>query len=204
MKFSTLLLTLLVLSVAADVEGGAANVKGVAADVEGVVADVAGAVVDQGLLSPAAVLASRDISPPYYESNYDPDLAPEEAPIIVKDFPPEPLPGRDSDQSNFLEACAVRLTGDCGEAIFTDIFWNQTSPISDHCCRNLVGLGLRCHVGLVANIINNHPAAFKTNEIMLLLRSLDIWNMCALVAKVEPAIPSPSPHEENNEIVFYV
>lgn len=145
------------------------------------------------LLSPAAVLASWDISPPYYESNYDPDLAPEEAPIIVKEFPPEPLPGRDSDQSNFFEACAVRLTGDCGEAIFTDIFWNQTSPISDHFCRNLVGLGLRCHVGLVANIINNHPAAFKANEIMLLLRSVDSGICVLWLQKLRPLSLLP-PH----------
>ncbi|GMY12006.1 protein DOWN-REGULATED IN DIF1 11-like [Fagus crenata] len=81
----------------------------------------------------------------------------------------------------FLVACSKKLTPDCGESIFMNIFGNASKPISDHCCHLLVATGRPCHNGLVNNIINRVPG-YKTNETITRPRSVQIWNKCALVA----------------------
>uniref|UniRef100_A0A2N9EAI8 Prolamin-like domain-containing protein n=1 Tax=Fagus sylvatica TaxID=28930 RepID=A0A2N9EAI8_FAGSY len=82
----------------------------------------------------------------------------------------------------FLVACAKKLTPDCGESIFMNIFGNSSKPVSDNCCHLLVAMGRPCHNGLMTNIINKIPD-YKTNETITRPRGVEIWNKCALVAE---------------------
>ncbi|GMY25013.1 protein DOWN-REGULATED IN DIF1 11-like [Fagus crenata] len=82
----------------------------------------------------------------------------------------------------FLEACARKLTADCGESVFMIIFANASRPVNDHCCRLLVAMGRPCHDGLVNNIIEKiHD--YETNESVIRPKSVEIWNKCALVTE---------------------
>ncbi|XP_030950025.1 protein DOWN-REGULATED IN DIF1 11-like [Quercus lobata] len=141
-------------------------------------------------LSPG--LASRVLStseseaPGYYDET---DLAPIEA---FQDFPPEPL--ATDPNSEFLEVCSKRLTPDCGESIFKNVFADDSMPVEDNCCLLLVSMGRTCHNKLVDNTINKIPD-YKSNETITRLRSVQIWNKCALLA--DNAVPqTASPIED--------
>ncbi|GMY35523.1 protein DOWN-REGULATED IN DIF1 11-like [Fagus crenata] len=142
-------------------------------------------VLSPGLAS-RVILESESEAPGYYD--HDTDFAPVEA-FDNDDFPPETLPN--DPNADFLEACARKLTGDCGESIFTNIFANDSTLINDHCCHLLVAMGQECHNKLVNNIIDKIPE-YKTNETITRPRSVKIWNKCALVADTVSPASSPS------------
>ena len=84
---------------------------------------------------------------------------------------------------NFLMLCSIKLSPDCGQEIFSDIFWQNSKPVSDHCCHSLARLGLTCHNRLFDNIVNTQHG-YKSNETITQPRSVQVWNKCALVAGV--------------------
>ena len=84
---------------------------------------------------------------------------------------------------NFLMLCSIKLSPDCGQEIFSDIFWQNSKPVSDHCCHSLARLGLTCHNRLFDNIVNTQHG-YKSNETITRPRSVQVWNKCALVAGV--------------------
>ena len=84
---------------------------------------------------------------------------------------------------NFLMLCSIKLSPDCGQEIFSDIFWQNSKPVSDHCCHSLARLGLSCHNRLFDNIVNTQHG-YKSNETITRPRSVQVWNKCALVAGV--------------------
>ena len=84
---------------------------------------------------------------------------------------------------NSLMLCSNKLSPDCGQEIFSDIFWKNSKPVSDYCCHSLARLGLTCHNKLFDNIVNTQHG-YKSNETITRPRSVQIWNKCALVAGV--------------------
>ncbi len=100
-------------------------------------------------------------------------------------------------EANFLDTCTKQISNECGTAIFTSIFL-KNEVITEDCCQQLVKMGLRCHNGLVRNIIS--IPEFKANQSITLPRSTKIWNKCTLVTWSFSPSPSPS---DWSEITLY-
>ena len=88
---------------------------------------------------------------------------------------------------NSLIICSNKLRPECGEEIFMNIFGHSSKPVSDYCCYSLARIGLTCHNKLFDNIVDSQPG-YKSNETITRPRSVQIWNKCALVAGVAPAL----------------
>ena len=86
---------------------------------------------------------------------------------------------------NSLRICWTKLSLDCGEEIFMNIFGHSSKPVSDNCCHSLARIGLTCYNMLFDNIVNTQPG-YKSNVTIPRPRSVQIWNKCSLVAGPVP------------------
>ncbi|EOY12954.1 Uncharacterized protein TCM_031457 [Theobroma cacao] len=84
--------------------------------------------------------------------------------------------------------CETKMTMDCVIEVFTSIF--KTVTVFDNCCHELIGLGQLCHNALVKKTLEN--PLFKNNDTLVILsRTIQVWNKCTLVG--EDVSPTPSP-----------
>lgn len=81
----------------------------------------------------------------------------------------------------YLTNCANQLYPICGEEIFSNVFFGNTT-YSNICCLNLVkDLGKSCHDDLVKYILLSPK--FKKNIISIWERSEQVWNDCVSIAQ---------------------
>ncbi|KAK3435538.1 hypothetical protein EUGRSUZ_C00225 [Eucalyptus grandis] len=91
-----------------------------------------------------------------------------------------------SETLDYLIDCASKLTGNCGEDIFFNIFTKQRR-ITPACCKKLVSIGKQCHESMVGFIILS--PSFSKNASITVPRSKKVWNKCVLLAKEAPTLP---------------
>ncbi|XP_027368335.1 protein DOWN-REGULATED IN DIF1 11-like [Abrus precatorius] len=103
-------------------------------------------------------------------------------PSMEINYAPRPL----STYEKYLNSCAVRLNPDCGDEIFSVIFFGN-KIVSGDCCVQLVSdVGKQCHDDMTKYILR--LPKFKTNKAEILARSERIWSDCVYldVPLIEP------------------
>jgi len=105
-----------------------------------------------------------------------------------------------SSYEKYLTNCATQLYPNCGEEIFSTVFFGKTT-YSNVCCLNLVNdVGKSCHDGLVKYILSSPK--FQKNKISIWERSEQVWNDCASRAQdntpveveAEPPVEAEAPY----------
>nr|KYP60156.1 hypothetical protein KK1_015604 [Cajanus cajan] len=77
---------------------------------------------------------------------------------------------------NYLEDCAAKLYPDCGNELYSAIFFDNDT-VSKECCQNLVvDLGKTCNDKMTMYILE--LPEFKPNKTQILQRSDEIWKGC--------------------------
>ncbi|XP_027368332.1 protein DOWN-REGULATED IN DIF1 11-like [Abrus precatorius] len=103
-------------------------------------------------------------------------------PSVEINYAPRPL----STYERYLNNCAVRLNSDCGDEIFSAIFFGK-EIVNRDCCVQLVNdVGKQCHDDMTKYILR--LPKFKTNKAEILARSERIWSDCVYldVPLIEP------------------
>ncbi|KAM7252603.1 hypothetical protein ACFE04_008112 [Oxalis oulophora] len=96
-----------------------------------------------------------------------PTSSPSERPL--KDTPESPKQWK-------IEECVKRISEDCANSIYGNIFLHNKEVISTNCCEQLVSLGKECHDTLVNDILKSPEAKGKKST--FLRNSLNVWNHC--------------------------
>ncbi|KAF7149301.1 hypothetical protein RHSIM_Rhsim03G0156800 [Rhododendron simsii] len=111
------------------------------------------------------------------------------SPAADADISPAPSPA-DSDE-HFLKTCVAKFTDECGNQVFRGVFLH--AAVTGPCCKNLVGVGRRCHDGLVRRIYEaderrvregNRGSGGAVNEkhvARILPRSEKVWSDCVRI-----------------------
>ncbi|KAL2332927.1 hypothetical protein Fmac_014140 [Flemingia macrophylla] len=96
---------------------------------------------------------------------------------FASDDSPSPSPSPSlSSHEKYLEECAVKLYPDCGNQLYSAIFFDNDT-ISKECCENLVkDVGKSCNDQMTLYILGSPQ--FKKNETQILRRSNEIWKEC--------------------------
>lgn len=89
-------------------------------------------------------------------------------------LPPEPYPG--------FYGCLEKLTEQCGGEIYRGIFGK--GAVSTRCCGELVGLGKRCHKGILKATLAL-PELKKTDKKRIKARDLEIWSQCIFITNLK-------------------
>ncbi|XP_027368333.1 protein DOWN-REGULATED IN DIF1 11-like [Abrus precatorius] len=87
-------------------------------------------------------------------------------------YAPRPL----STYEGYLNSCAVRLNSDCGDEIFSAIFFGNKIVSGDCCVQLVTDVGKQCHDDMTKYILK--LPKFKTNKAEILARSERTWNFC--------------------------
>ncbi|CAH8254810.1 unnamed protein product [Arabidopsis lyrata] len=94
-------------------------------------------------------------------------------------------------QLDFLEACADKPSTKCGNEVFKNML-DETTPITDACCRDILKMGKDCHLGLVQIIFATYE--FKNFSSKGIPKSKQTWNDC--VRRVGNKIGAPDSFEQ--------
>jgi len=129
-------------------------------------------------------------------SDFDYVEAPDEAPFEEADSPAmeydRELAHHYSDkQLKFLEACSEKPSSKCGNEVFKNML-NETMPITEECCRDILKMGKDCHLGLVKLIFATYE--YKNIASKGIPKSKQTWNEC--VHRVGSKIGAPVSFEQ--------
>ncbi|XP_002882760.2 uncharacterized protein LOC9318826 [Arabidopsis lyrata subsp. lyrata] len=120
----------------------------------------------------------------YVES---PDEAPfEEAGSPAMEYDMELAHHYSHKQLDFLQACAEKPSVKCGDEVFKNML-DETTPITDECCRDILKMGKDCHLGLVKIIFATYE--YKNIASKGIPNSKQTWNDC--VRRVGSKIGAP-------------
>ncbi|XP_018458975.1 protein DOWN-REGULATED IN DIF1 11-like [Raphanus sativus] len=136
------------------------------------------------------------ISPPpcFYIYTETPDKSPFEADPPTMEYNMKLGRQYTDKQFNFLQICLQKLNSDCGDNIVQNMLDKTTTQLTNECCRNLLKIGKKCHLG-VAHIISSNT---EYNNIVskAIPKSKHTWKDC--VRRVGSHIGSPIFLEELN------
>jgi len=79
--------------------------------------------------------------------------------------------------------CEGKMSNTCVFEVFDTIFTSGT--VTNHCCHELVNIGLVCHNAFVQKALEK-PEFKNKDKSVILEKAAQVWNQCAAVA------PSPS------------
>lgn len=82
---------------------------------------------------------------------------------------PAPVP----EMNSYLAECAYKLTEECGDDVFGNIFMGL-NPLTPECCKKLMFTGKECHEAMV-NFVISLPD-FRNNASITVPRSKQVWN----------------------------
>ncbi|AEE32170.1 ECA1 gametogenesis family protein (DUF784) [Arabidopsis thaliana] len=94
-------------------------------------------------------------------------------------------------QLDFLEACSEKPSSKCGNEVFKNML-DETVPITDECCRDILKIGKDCHLGLVKLIFATYE--YKNKASKGIPKSKQTWNEC--VFRVGSKIGAPVSFEQ--------
>lgn len=93
---------------------------------------------------------------------------------------PEPsnAPGPMSSYVKYLANCGSHLSPNCGDEVFSAIFFGNKT-VSEYCCDKLVNdVGKMCHDDMTKYILT--LPKFRAHETQILKRSQTVWFDCVL------------------------
>ncbi|CAJ1971909.1 unnamed protein product [Sphenostylis stenocarpa] len=104
--------------------------------------------------------------------SYEVPAEPSPSPSDETDYAPRPL----SSYEVYLQHCAAKLYPDCGDQVFSAIFFGNDT-VSSTCCEKLVNeVGKRCHDDMTKYSLQSPN--LRKNQFQILQRSESVWNYC--------------------------
>ncbi|KAL1199663.1 Protein DOWN-REGULATED IN DIF1 11 [Cardamine amara subsp. amara] len=89
-------------------------------------------------------------------------------------------------QLKFLEDCAQKSTTKCGVEVFENMV-DETTHVTNECCRELLKLGKDCHLGLVQIIFATYE--YKNIASKAIPESKHTWNTCVRQVGSQIGVP---------------
>lgn len=89
-------------------------------------------------------------------------------------------------QLDFLQNCLQKTTTKCGDEVFKNML-DETTQMTNECCRELLKLGKDCHLGLVQIIFATYEYINIASK--AIPRSKQTWNTCVRQVGSQIGVP---------------